>query len=159
MATEENLVDPELCEPLEELPSAPVDPTYVKAVQGRDDHRKRTLASLLAEEGSNLPWQERFKLHSLLLEYHQAFALEEDKRGNTDLVEMTIDTGDSPPKKQPFRRIPFAVRQEVAHQLRAMQEAGVIRPSNSPWASEPYRFSEEGHSTRSQRPTHSPCQG
>lgn len=134
-ATEANLVDPGLCEPREELPSEPVEPAYVKAVQGRDDQRKRTLARLLAEEGSNLPWQERSKLHSLLLDHHQAFALEDGERGETDLVEMTINTGDSPPKKQPVRRIPFAVRQEVAHQLRAMQDAGVIRPSSSPWAS------------------------
>ena len=134
-ATEADLVDPGLCEPRGEMPSEPVEPVHVKAVQGSDDQRKRTLARLLEEEGSNLPWQERAKLHSLLLDHHQAFALEDGERGETDLVEMTIDTGDSPPKKQPVRRIPFAVRQEVAHQLRAMQDAGVIRPSSSPWAS------------------------
>ena len=31
--------------------------------------------------------------------------------------------------------MPFAVRPEVAKQLRDMQAAGVIKPSNSPWAS------------------------
>lgn len=39
------------------------------------------------------------------------------------------------PIKQQVRRMPFAVRQEVARQLREMQEAKVISPSNSPWAS------------------------
>ena len=53
----------------------------------------------------------------------------------TDLVELQIDTGDASPIKQQVRRMPFAVRQEVARQLREMQRAGVIRPSNSPRAS------------------------
>ena len=35
----------------------------------------------------------------------------------------------------PARRMPFAVRQEVARQLKNMQQAGVIQPSSSPWAS------------------------
>ena len=48
---------------------------------------------------------------------------------------MTIDTGDDTPKKQNVHRIPFAMRQEVAHQLHGMQQSGVIQPSNSPWAS------------------------
>ena len=133
-ATEADLVDPESSE-LHDSTSHPKKPVSVKAVQGGDDQRRRTLARLLANEGSNLPWQQRAKLHSLLLDHHPAFALDEGECGETYLVEMTIDTGDSPPKKQPVRRIPFAVRQEVAHQLRAMQDTGVIRPSSSPWAS------------------------
>ena len=48
---------------------------------------------------------------------------------------MTIDTGDSSPKHQPVRRMPFAVRQQVAEQLKNMQEQGVITHSHSPWAS------------------------
>ena len=34
-----------------------------------------------------------------------------------------------------MRRVPFAVRQEVAKYLAKMQEEGVIQPSSSPWAS------------------------
>ena len=48
---------------------------------------------------------------------------------------MVIDTGESSPKKQAVRRMPFAVRSEVAKQLRDMQAAGVVQPSSSPWAS------------------------
>ena len=33
------------------------------------------------------------------------------------------------------RRMPFAVRSEVAKQLREMQAAGVVQPSSSPWVS------------------------
>ena len=48
---------------------------------------------------------------------------------------MRINTGDVAPKKQPMRRVPFAVWQEVARQLQQMQRDGVIQLSNSPWAS------------------------
>ncbi len=86
-------------------------------------------------ENLDLPAEEREHLSSLLLSRHEGFALEEGERGETDLMQFQINTGDAPPKKQPFRRVPFAVRQEVARQLRDMQRQGVIEPSTSPWAS------------------------
>ena len=75
------------------------------------------------------------KLHTLLEEFHGAFCLEESERGETDLVEMEIWTGNATPKRVPARRMPLAVRQEVSRQLKKMQEEGLIQPSNSPWAS------------------------
>ena len=91
------------------------------------EQRRRKLAEIVRDEGANLPWQERSRLHSFLLERHQDFSLEDGERGETSLVEMHIDTGDSSPRKQPVHRIPFAVRQEVATQLHKMQDSGVIR--------------------------------
>ena len=69
------------------------------------------------------------------MDNHKVFALEENERGETDRVQLHIDTGDAIPKKQSPRRMPFAVREEVAKHLQKMEKAGVIRPSNSPWAS------------------------
>ena len=63
------------------------------------------------------------------------FCLETEERGETDLVEMEIHTGNEAPRRVAARRMPFAVQQEVARQLSSMQEAGVIEPSNSPWSS------------------------
>ena len=48
---------------------------------------------------------------------------------------MDIDTGNALPQKQPARRMPFSVHQEVTHQLKDMQNSGVIQPSKSPWSS------------------------
>ena len=61
--------------------------------------------------------------------------LEDHERGETDLIELSIDTGDTEPRRCAPRRMPFVVREEVARQLKAMQEAHVIKPSTSPWAS------------------------
>jgi hypothetical protein len=61
--------------------------------------------------------------------------LSQTNEGKLDLLTMEMDTGEARPKKQAARRMPFAVRAEVTKQLRSMQEAGVIQPSSSPWAS------------------------
>ena len=44
----------------------------------------------------------------LLSEYHDIFSLEEDERGQTDLIEFPIDTGDVHPIRHPLRHMPFA---------------------------------------------------
>ena len=75
------------------------------------------------------------ELLSLITNHHAAFCLDDQERGETNLVEMEIHTGEEAPRRAAARRMPFAVRQEVARQLRTMQEAGVIEPSNSPWSS------------------------
>ena len=49
-------------------------------------------------------------------------SLEEGERGETDLVEVKIHTGDEPPRKLTSRRMLFVVRQEVARQLCSMQD-------------------------------------
>ena len=63
-------------------------------------------------------------------------AMNEERRlaelKGTDLVKMHIATGNAEPWKQVLRHMPFAVCQEVSSQLKAMQEANVIKPSSSP---------------------------
>ena len=82
-----------------------------------------------------MPEAERTKLIELIQNHHEVFALEEGERGQTDLFKMEIDTGDSRPIKQPARRMPFAIRREVAKQVQKMQDSGIVIPSNSPWSS------------------------
>ena len=105
-------------------------------IDGTEDQpQRKTLHSLLEQELDTVPEQERGQLVALLEKYHSVFSLTDGERGETDLTEVHIDTGEATPLRQPMRRIPHAVRQEVARQLKQMQEDGVIRPSNSPWAS------------------------
>ena len=110
--------------------------TTVYSVETLDlEARKQKLIQSVAEAGINLLQQDRTKLYSSLCEYHDVFVLEEGERGETALVQMEIDTGDARPKHQPVRRTPFTARQEIARQLKQMQEQNVIYPSDSPWAS------------------------
>ena len=75
---------------------------------------------------SALMSSERENLKEMLMDYHTVFSLETNERGETDLIQFEINTGDSSSKKQPTRYIPHAARQEVARLLKEMQEANVI---------------------------------
>ena len=110
----------------------------VNSIKSADDchtAREAKLSQLLNLESSVLGEDDRLQLQSLLEKYHDAFSLSEEDRGETDLAQLVIDTGEAPPKKLPVRRIPFAVRKEVARQLCSMEQSKVIQPSHSPWAS------------------------
>ena len=81
-----------------------------------------------------LPEPEKKILYDFLAENHLAFSLEKGERGETDLIQMEIDTDGATTQKQPARRMPFAARSEIAQQLKDMQN-GVIPASKSPWLS------------------------
>ena len=53
--------------------------------------------------GDQLGPGETNKHGEMLQENHRAFALEEDERGETDLIQFAVDTGDAQPpdKKSP----------------------------------------------------------
>ena len=97
--------------------------------------RQQKLSETLIQSRGSMTQEETFQLGELLMGYHEVFSLEDGERGETDLVEFKIDTGDAVPKRQTVRRIPFAARQEIADQLEKIQASGVIEPSESPWAS------------------------
>jgi len=61
---------------------------------------------------------------SFLENNHDVFSLDEGDRGEIELIEITIETGDAASKKQAARRVPFAVRHKVT-----------VQPSCSLWAS------------------------
>ena len=75
------------------------------------------------------------QLHEFLMQNHIVFSLKPGECGKTDIVTMSIDTGEAHTHQQPPRRMPFFFRQEVAKQLQDMRRDGVIQPSNSPWSS------------------------
>ena len=102
-------------------------------VLGGGKTKKGKLCELLKPELDGTSGEEQ--LDTLFEEYHEVFSLSKEDRGETDLIELHIDTGDAMPRKYPVRQVPFAVREEIARNLQEMQEANVIQLSNSPWAS------------------------
>ena len=81
------------------------------------------------------PWEQAEKACSLLREYHDIFALEKRDKGRTSAVEHKIVLKDpnTPPFKERFRWIPPPQVEEVRSHLKLMLDAGVVKPSNSPW--------------------------
>ena len=129
-ATEAAVVHPSNSEPEVQMVSAREETGEIYREQIL---RKEKLRDLLGEP--DLPPLEKEALLAFLADHHHALSLQEGERGETDLIQMEIDTGDAYPKRQPARRLLFTLRQEVARQLREMQTKGVIQPSKSPWAS------------------------
>ena len=78
---------------------------------GRKDKLKEYLESGGMTGG--MTTDKQCEIISLLERYHDVFSLTEGERGETDLVEMSIDTGDAVPRRQASRRILFAVWPEV----------------------------------------------
>ena len=73
-------------------------------------------------------------INQVLKENDDVFSTEKYKPGECLLEPCEIPTGNAAPIKQRPRRLPLEKR-HLEEQVREMMEAGVIRPSNSPWAS------------------------
>ena len=91
--------------------------------------RKEKLREALKPGLDGTPGEEQ--LSGLLEEYHEFFSLNKGDQEETDLIELHIDTGDATPRNNPVCQVPFAVRDEIAHNLQEMQDGNVIQPSNS----------------------------
>ena len=81
------------------------------------------------------PQEQAEQAHSLLKEYHDIFSLEKRDMGHTNATKhkIVLKDPDTPPFKEHFCRIPPPQLDEVREHLKLMLDAGVIRPSNSPW--------------------------
>ena len=99
-----------------------------KEEDNKERKRKEMLIAQLEEGLTDTPPSERTQLITLLEKFNKGFSVTEEERGETDLTEVHINTGDAVPKKQPVRRVPFAVRQEVAKQSQKMLRDGIIQP-------------------------------
>ncbi|KAJ8358231.1 hypothetical protein AAFF_G00021430 [Aldrovandia affinis] len=78
--------------------------------------------------------QQQGQLWQLLLDFRDSFAMSEGEVGRTELVQHDIDTGDAPPIKCRPRRLPLARQEACDKAVWSMQQAGIIEPSDSPWA-------------------------
>ena len=68
----------------------------------------------LVPEPISLDTRQKQDFYEFLEKHHTVFSVEPEERGETDLIEMEICTGDAEPIKQGMRRMPFTVRCEVA---------------------------------------------
>ena len=78
--------------------------------------------------------EQQQQLKALFQEFSDIIIQGEDDLGCTLLLQHTIET-EGPPLCQPYHRKNQAVRREEMAQVQQLLSRGVIRSSNSPWAS------------------------
>ena len=71
----------------------------------------------------------------MLTKYQDVLSKGPEDMGCTDLVKHQIDTGEARPIRQPPRRLPIAKQAVEQVEVSKMLDRGVIKSSNSPWAS------------------------
>ena len=74
-------------------------------------------------------------MKELCSEFKDIFSIDSSDIGKTPLIEMEIDTGDSPPITQKPYTLPLKHAAWVQKELEILEKAGVIVRSVSPWAS------------------------
>ena len=79
---------------------------------------------------------QNIQLVNLLHRYQNIFSQHDNDVGSTDLVEHRIQTEDEIPIKQPDRRIPPNMKKDVRDILQNWLNAGIIKYSDSPYASQ-----------------------
>ena len=112
-----------------EVPLGPNEKKFITSPADIDGHRKVDLqnAEITKEH------QEAFK--ELFDEYKDIFSVDSGDIGKTPLIEMEIDTGDSPMITQKPYTLPSKHAAYVQKELEILGKAGVIVRSVSPWAS------------------------
>ena len=104
-------------------------------------HRNMELgASQVPQQGLDVDSAEitegqRPLLAALLAEYDDVFVQKGAPQTATDVVQHRIVTTTDKPIRQRMHRNPIHQRAEAARLLQEMLDKGVVRPSNSPWAS------------------------
>ena len=78
---------------------------------------------------------EKRQLAEMLIEHQNTFAKTPTDLGRCSVLKHKIDVAGAAPIRQPMRRTPQGFEEEEEKYLKDQLEAGVIRPSNSPWSS------------------------
>ena len=92
-----------------------------------------TLSDIDLSESALSPEQQQ-ELLALLCDYSDLFATNNGALGRTSVVKHTIHT-EGHPIRQPVRRQPRALQDDIDTEVEQMLQNGVIQPSSSPWSS------------------------
>ena len=88
------------------------------------------------------------QLAQLLTEYADVFSQHDFDLGEFSAIQHKIDTGTATPVRQRMRRTPLGFEREEEQHLNKMLKAGVIKPSQSEWASAPVLIRKKDGSVR-----------
>ncbi|CAI5669469.1 unnamed protein product [Oreochromis niloticus] len=104
------------------------------AVPQLSTETKQAVEDLYHRSCEGLQADQQWQLREILDLFADIFAAKDEDCMQTSLVQHDIDTGDARPIRLRPRRLPLAKRAAAEQKIREMAEAGIIEPSNSPWA-------------------------
>ena len=106
-----------------------VEKKFITSPADIDVHRKVEL------QDADISEEQRQAFRDLCMEFKDIFSTDSGDIGKTPLLEVEIDTGDSPPITQKPYTLPLKHTEWVQRELEILEKAGVIVRSVSPWAS------------------------
>ena len=125
----EDMVNEVLNEQEEEKEKMNIEKRFITSPADKEIHRKVELQDAEFTEEH----QQAFK--DLCREFNDIFSEHSGDIGKTPLLEVDIDTGDSPPITQKPYTLPLKHTEWVQRELEILEKAGVIVRSVLPWAS------------------------
>ena len=87
----------------------------------------------LANIGDHVTGDQKTELDALLHKYDYLFINDNTHLSRTNVIQATLNTGDSLPIKQRPYKNPLALQAQVDEQIDDMLNAGIVSPSCSPW--------------------------
>lgn len=118
-----------------ELPHSKIDDTQQKLIhQLNSVHIDRSQKVLEQIRCSHMNPEEKKALMNCLSKYTDIFHLEGEPLTHTNVINHSINTGDSAPIHVKSYRFPEIHKDEVEKQIKKMLEQNIIRPSMSPWS-------------------------
>ena len=106
-----------------------VEKNFITSPADIDVHRKVKL------QDANISEEQRQAFRYLCTEFEDIFSTDSGDIRKTPLLEVEIDTGNSPPITQKPYTLPLKHTEWVQRELEILEKAGVIVRSVSPWAS------------------------
>ena len=106
-----------------------VEKKFITSPVEIDIHRRVEL------QDADISEEQRQAFRDLCMEFKDIFSTDSGDIGKTPLLEVEIDTGDSPPITQKPYTLPLMHTEWVQRELEILEKAGVIVRSVSPWAS------------------------
>ena len=93
------------------------------------------LQDLYERSIQGLTHQQCHDVARLLIRHALSFSESDSDLGRTGIIKHKIPTGSAHPIKQPVRRLPIQMNEEISQQIDEMLQKDVIQTSSSPWAS------------------------
>ena len=111
------------------------EPNFLVHYGPLTEHVSELIDGIMGDLSPEVTSEDKQEIDAMLRRNIMAFQTYPEELGCTNKAVHRIDTGDSPPVRQRYRRIPLHKRPVVEAEVKRMLDQGVIEPAQSPWSS------------------------